>query len=122
MNTARKSNAQSSRHSHSQTDTQLQDDFDALVTRANQGDTRALGAIAIACRPDLLREAGAVMGDFAREAEDIVQDLLLELLEGRSRFTPAQGRAIHWMCGIVRAMARKRRAERLREWGVEEDP
>lgn len=62
------------------------------------------------------------MGDFAQEAEDVVQDLLLELLEGRSRFTPAHGEAIPWMCGIVRAMARKRRAERQREWGIEEDP
>lgn len=94
----------------------------SLVLRATHGDTRALGAIAIACSPALLEEARAVMGDFEADAGDVLQDFFLALLEGRSRFTPAHGRAIAWMCGIIRAMARKYRAEREVEWTGKDDP
>jgi DNA-directed RNA polymerase specialized sigma24 family protein len=62
------------------------------------------------------------MGDFAHEAEDVLQDFLLSLLERQSRFTPAQGRAIPWMCGLVRSMAGRRRAEREQEWGRIPEP
>jgi DNA-directed RNA polymerase specialized sigma24 family protein len=105
-----------------QTDAQLLADMDDLVRRASQGDSRAIGAIAIAFGKMLLEEARAVMGDFAQEAEDVLQDFFVSLLERRSRFTPAHGRAIPWMCGLVRAMARKHRAEREREWGIEDEP
>jgi hypothetical protein len=99
------------------TDEQLRDELDVLVLRAAQGDDRAIAAIAVAFGPILLAEASAVLGDFEDEAVDVMQDFLGLLLERRSRFTPAQGRAIPWMCGLVRAMARKRRCEREREWG-----
>lgn len=105
-----------------QTDAQLQDDFDDLAMRATHSDRRGLGAIAIALGPTFLEEARAVMGDFAQEAGDVLQDFFLALLEGRSRFTPAHGRAVPWMCGIVRATARKHRAECEKRWGVDDDP
>jgi DNA-directed RNA polymerase specialized sigma24 family protein len=116
MKTAINRNRQYPFDSNPQTDAQLRDDFDVLVVRASQGDQRAIGAIAIAFGPKLLGEAQAVMGDFAQEAADVLQDFFLSLLEGQSRFTPAHGRAIPWMCGIVRAMARKHCADREREW------
>jgi len=109
-------------HPLPKTDAQLQDELDVLVLRAAQGDDRAIAAIAVAFGPTLLREASAVLGDFEDEATDVLQDFLVLLLERRSRFTPAQGRAIPWMCGLVRAMARKHRSEREREWGVESEP
>ena len=121
MNTHRH-NTQSQVPSTPHTDAQRLADFDDLVRRASQGDRRAIGAIAIAFSADLLKEARAVMGDFAHEADDVLQDFFVSMLEGQSRFTPAQGRAIPWMCGIVRAMARKHRAHREREWGIEDDP
>ena len=104
------------------TDAQLQDELDVLVNRAAHGDGRAIASIAIAFGPMLLQEASAVLGDFEDEAADVLQDFLVLLLERRSRFTPSQGRAIPWMCGLVRAMARKYRAEREREWEVESEP
>lgn len=109
-------------HLQSQTDAQRLDDFDVLVMRASLGDRRALGAVAIAFGPTLLDEARAVMGDFEHEAGDVLKDFLLSLLEGRSRFTPAYGRAVSWMCGIIRAMARRRRADCELRGQIEDDP
>ncbi|MDP9000075.1 MAG: hypothetical protein M3O46_08190 [Myxococcota bacterium] len=98
-----------------QTDAQREADFDGLVTRATRGDRRALAAIAIALSPRLLEEARAVMGAHAQDAGDVLQEFFLMLLEGRTQFTPAHGRGIAWMCGIVRAMARRHRAQRARD-------
>jgi hypothetical protein len=107
----------------SQTDAQLEDDFDDLARRATHGDGRALGAIAIAMSPMFLEEARDALGEhFAREAGDVLQDFFLMLLEGRLRFMPAYGRAIEWMCGIIREMARMRRVECEVRWGIEDDP
>jgi DNA-directed RNA polymerase specialized sigma24 family protein len=117
MKTHRHDNTQSSVPSTPNTDAQRLADFDDLVRRASQGDRRAINAVAIAFSTDLLKEAQAVMGGFAQDAEDVVQDFFVMLLEARSQFTPAHGRAIPWMCGIVRAMARKHRANRRRDWG-----
>jgi DNA-directed RNA polymerase specialized sigma24 family protein len=122
MKTTNVRNRQLSSPLHPPTDAQRQEDFDDLVMRASHGDRRALGAIAIACSPALLAEARAVMGPFAHDGEDVLQDFFLALLEGRSRFTPAHGRAVAWMCGIVRAIAQRHRAEREREQGTEDDP
>jgi DNA-directed RNA polymerase specialized sigma24 family protein len=106
-----------------QTDAQHQDEFDDLVQRATRGDRRALGAIAIALSPTLLQEAREVLGeDFAQEAGDVLQDFFLMLLEGRSRFVPAHGRGLAWMCGIIRSMARRYRKAREMEWGIGDDP
>ncbi len=105
----------------SYSDPQLLDDLDALVGRAAQGDRRAIGALATAFGPRLLQEARAVMGDFGQDAEDVLQDFLLSLVEGRSQFTPSHGRAIPWMMGVVRAMARKYRADREREWAIDDE-
>jgi DNA-directed RNA polymerase specialized sigma24 family protein len=122
MKTTNVHNKQFSFTHNPQTDAQLQADFDDLAMGASHGDKRALGAIAIALSPTLLEEARAVMGDFEQEAGDVLQDFFLTLAEGRSRFTPAHERAIAWMCGIIRAMARKHRAECEKRWGIDDDP
>jgi DNA-directed RNA polymerase specialized sigma24 family protein len=102
-------------------DAQVIAEFDELVRHAGAGDRRAIGAIAIAFGPKLLHEARAVLGQrFEEEADDVLQDFLAWMLEGPSRFPPAHGRAIPWMCGVVRAMARKARGDRMREWGMDE--
>jgi DNA-directed RNA polymerase specialized sigma24 family protein len=104
------------------TDEEIIAEPDDTVRRASQGDRDAIGTIAILSGTMLLDEARAVLGDFEHEAADVVQDFLLALLERRSPFTPGKGRAIPWMCGLVRAMARKRLAERERDFGVEPGP
>lgn len=106
----------------SQTNARLLDDLDALVMRASQGDRRAIGAIAVAFGPRLWREAKAVLGPFEQEADDVLQDFLLALVDARSRFAPQRGRALPWMIGIVRAAALKCRADREREWGGDREP
>jgi DNA-directed RNA polymerase specialized sigma24 family protein len=106
-----------------QTDQRLIDDLDALVVDASHGDRRAIGAIAIAFGPRLIDEAVAVLGpDFADEAADVLQDFFLSLLEGHSRFVPQRGRALPWMFGIVRAAARKARADRAADRGSDDEP
>jgi DNA-directed RNA polymerase specialized sigma24 family protein len=103
-------------------DAQIAAEFDELVRSAVAGDRRAIGAIAIAFGPKRLHEARAVLGSrFKQEAEDVVQDFFVSLLEGQSRFAPAQGRAIPWMCGVVRAIARKARGDRCREWAIDDE-
>ena len=82
--------------------------FDDLVLRAFQGDRRAIGAIAIAFGPKLLKEAKACLEGYEHEADEVLQDFFLSLLERRSRFAPARGHAIPWMCEAVRALARER--------------
>ena len=111
-----------SRPRNPQTDAQLDADLDDLVMRATHGDSRALGAIAIALSPTLLEEARTVMGDFAQEADDVLADFFVWLVEGESRFTPGHGRARAWMCGVIRATARKHRAECEKRWGIEDGP
>lgn len=104
------------------TDAQLLAEIDDTVRRASQGDRNAIGKVAILSSSMLLDEAASVLEGFEGEAADVVQDFLLSLLEGRSPFTPSQGRAVPWMRGVVRAMARKRRAERERDWGIDSGP
>jgi DNA-directed RNA polymerase specialized sigma24 family protein len=91
-------------------------ELDDLVVRASQGDRRAIGAIAVAFGPQLLREARAALGPMEEDCDDVVQDFFLSLVEGRTRFVPERKRALEWMFGIVRAIARKHRADREDDW------
>jgi DNA-directed RNA polymerase specialized sigma24 family protein len=108
--------------SNRKTHSQPEDNLDDLVRCACEGDRRAIGAIGIAFGPALLMQARAVLGEFAQEDEDVLQDFLVSLLERESCFIPGRGRAFRWMCGIVRSIARERRAAREREWEVDNVP
>jgi DNA-directed RNA polymerase specialized sigma24 family protein len=107
-------------HTHSTptpaNDTQLRDDFDQLVRRACAGDRHAVGAIAIALGPTLLADLRAWMGPWAQDADDVLHDFFVVLLEGTSRFPPARGRGLSWIRGVLRAMARRYCADRRRDW------
>ena len=70
---------------------QHQDQFDELVVLASRGDRRAIGAIGIAFGPMLLEEARTVLGEFDEEADDVLQDFLLALVDRRLLYAPAQG-------------------------------
>jgi hypothetical protein len=103
------------------TDTRILDDFDDLVLRGCNGDARAVGAIAMAVGPRLLREAIDELGfDFADDGGDVLQDFFVAMLEGRCRFVPAHERAGPWMNRVVRAIARAHRDGRERDWGIDD--
>jgi hypothetical protein len=101
---------------------QLVIEIDDLLARALEGDRSAVGAIAVGLGPLLLEEAECVLGrDYAHEASDVRQEFYVSLLEG-VHVRPAYGRAISWMCGVVRAIARKYRAERDWDWDIDDEP
>jgi hypothetical protein len=100
-------------------DAEIQDEFDDLVRRACEGDRRAVGAIAIAIGPKLLSEARAELGEFDQDGTDVLEDFWLAMLEKRLRYSPAHGRAMPFMCGMVRAIAQQRRRELERDWDCE---
>ena len=106
--------------SHSRTDEHRQAEFCDLMQRAAEGDRRAIGAIAIAIGPTLLEEARIGLGELDQDAEKVLNDFFLCLLERRLLFTPAHGRAMPWMCGVVQGIAQQRRRERERDWAVDD--
>jgi hypothetical protein len=108
MKTIRNSPLFSSGIRRAESDTQIEDDFDDLVTLAARGNSRAVGAIAVALGPMILEEARVVLGEYADEDIEVLQDFLVFLLDARSPFRPAHGRAIPWMCRVVRAIAQTR--------------
>jgi DNA-directed RNA polymerase specialized sigma24 family protein len=103
-------------------DSTLLDDLDGIVVRASRGDRRAIAAIATSFGSTLLTAAREVLGPFEDEADDVLQDFLAGLVAGRSPFVAERGRAVPWMIGVVRAAARKARAARDEDWGIEEEP
>ena len=96
------------------------DELDELTRRATRGDRRAIGAIAAALGPHLLKEARRHMKGFEEEAEDVLQDFWVHLLEGRIPFEPAHGRALEWMCRILEIFAHVSHCARARDWGIDE--
>ena len=95
-----------------------QADFDLLVQRASRGDGKAIGAIAVAFTPSLLELAETELGPFKDEAEDVLEDFFLFLLEGRWPYVSRPGDARPWLHRMVAAIARTRRSERERDrWG-----
>ena len=103
-----------------QTNTPALPTRDDLVARALRGDPSAVEAVARTHGPMLLLEAERVLGAaFKQESEDVVQDLFVSMLEGRIDVLPVKGRAIEWIRGVVRAVARKRLSARERDWGTD---
>jgi DNA-directed RNA polymerase specialized sigma24 family protein len=97
-------------------------ELDEVLAHALRGDRRAVGAIAVAFGPLLLEEAEAALGrDYAQDAADVLQEFFLAMVEGDVRLRPVHGRALRWMCGVVRAIARKYRGDRDWEWDVDSD-
>jgi DNA-directed RNA polymerase specialized sigma24 family protein len=99
-------------------DAQIQDEFDDLVTRACDGDRHALAAIALAFSTSLLKEARAELGRFKHDADDVLQDFFIAVMEGGARFDRDEEHAHAWMNRIVREIARTHRADRERDWEV----
>jgi uncharacterized protein YuzE len=84
---------------------------DLLVLAATQGDAKALESLVAEAGPLVLREARRALGRrHAQDAEDVAQDLWLELAERRLVFPLIRGAAKAWIKRRVRHLA----AEHLR--------
>jgi DNA-directed RNA polymerase specialized sigma24 family protein len=88
------------------------EDVDALMELATGDDREALGKIARRFRSKLLREARDCLRGDRDQADDVVQDFFLSILEGDRVFVRGKTPATAWMRAIVRAMARDRRGNR----------
>jgi len=98
----------------------LLEELDALVKAATQGDRDAVGAILIAFGPMLLDEARAALGEaWAQQAGDVLQELSEALMGGELRFRPRRGRALPFLRGVVRSIAR--RLVKRSEWAQENE-
>ena len=98
------------------TDDEVREQFDELVGKAVGGDRRAIGAIAIALGPTLLKEARQALGKGReQEAGNAVQRLFRAMTEGTMTFSGERGTGLAWMKRIVREGARggSRSAPRL---------
>jgi DNA-directed RNA polymerase specialized sigma24 family protein len=86
---------------------ELLEEFDDLVAAATRGDRRAIGAIAIALGPLLLREARIELGTTDdKESGDVLQELFTAMVEAALTFPPATGNALAWLKRTVRLFAR----------------
>ena len=90
------------------TDEELREQFDELVEKAVGGDRRAIGAIAIALGPTLLKEARrALRKGHKHEAGDVLQRFFLAMVEGTMVFRGKRGKGLSWMKRVVRRGARR---------------
>jgi len=87
------------------------DAMEAIVQSACRGDRIAIGAVAAVFGPMLHDEARGVLGGDARQADLALDAFFASLCQGRTSFPPAPGRAVAWMKGIVRAIARRQVAK-----------
>jgi DNA-directed RNA polymerase specialized sigma24 family protein len=91
-------------------DQDLLDELDSLVDRAARGDSRAVGAIAIAFGPTLLSEAHDVLGEsWSHHAGDVLQSFFLALCDRTLTFPHVRGAALPWMRRMVRSRALEQR-------------
>jgi hypothetical protein len=106
-------NLKTSQYQVPSNDETLLDELDRLVAKAADGDSRAVGAIAIAFGPTLLEEARKALGpSYEQDDADVMQTFFLRLMEGTVRFPRIRGAAIPWMKRRMRALAREHIEER----------
>ncbi|MGH7437695.1 MAG: RNA polymerase sigma factor [Polyangiaceae bacterium] len=87
-------------------------DFRDLVARASRGDRNAVWAIYIAFDDEIREHARAALGPYAVDDEDVLQDFLVTLLEGRAPYLQEQGAPRKWIRRTVRVLAERHRARR----------
>src|SRR5262249_18087275 len=87
------------------------DSGEELIERLVPGDGDAFGQLYRRYRPDVFRFAAQVCGSPA-QAEDIVQDVFLAVLQHAPRYRAERSGVLPWLLGIARNYARRRRAER----------
>jgi hypothetical protein len=98
------------RYVRTATDRELLDQLDGLVSDAASGDLRAIGAVAIAFGPSLLREIRRELGALHTQDEvEVMQAFCVAMAEGKLMFPAIPGGALPWMKRMVRTFAQQRR-------------
>lgn len=80
---------------------------DRVARRALEGDRDAIAELARGLRAEMVEHAHAHLRRFdcAADAEDVVQDVFVALLEGKLRRAPRSESAVVWILGIVAVRA-----------------
>lgn len=107
--------------SNTVTTQQLAPSDDDLIARVRAGDRDATGLLYRKHAEPLLKVARAALGKDAGEADDVVQDVFVTLLEEATRFSPAPGKVSVWLNGIARRISMKRVRDLGRERGEAPD-
>jgi hypothetical protein len=82
-------------------------DLDDVIRRAFEGDRDALAIMFRELRPRLIREARITLGDLDHEADDVVQDLAVAILEGRVRAPRGRREGLPALLRLTGVFARK---------------
>ena len=78
---------------------------DGVARRALAGNRAAIAELARGFRAEMVEHAHAHLRRFDCDAEDVVQDVFVEMLEGKLRRAPKSESAVVWLLGIVAARA-----------------
>jgi RNA polymerase sigma-70 factor (ECF subfamily) len=85
---------------------------DDVIARIAAGDRDAFAQLYRECRPAVYRFAVHMCGSPA-QAEDIVQDVFLAVIEDAGRYRPGRSGVLPWLLGIARNHVRRWRDGRL---------
>ncbi len=100
-------------------------DLDDHVRLACEGDRDAADVVARELRPRLVHKAAAALGGrLQQDADDVVHDLLVAMLEGRIRPKRGRGEAVQTLLRMAVAYARRHAREarrRARDHGDDRD-
>jgi DNA-directed RNA polymerase specialized sigma24 family protein len=94
-------------------------DLDAIARRAFDGDRVAMDVLARELHARLVHAARIALGDLEHEADDVVQDLFVAILEGRVRAPRGPGEALAYLLRLTGVFARRhaRQVSRFRSPG-----
>ena len=79
-----------------------------LIARIGTGDREAFAALYRRRRADVYRFALFMSGS-AATADDVTQDVFVELIDHAQRFRPGRASAVPWLFGIARNHVRRQR-------------
>ena len=83
--------------------------LDGVARDALTGDRAAIETLARELRADMVEHAQAHLGRFDCDAEDVVQDVFVAMLEGKLRPAPRFQSAVVWLLHLVESKARRSR-------------
>ena len=83
--------------------------LDGVARKALAGDRGAIETLARELRADMVEHAQAHLGRFDCDAEDVVQDVFVALLEGTLRQAPRGQSAVLWLLAIIETQAHRAR-------------
>jgi len=95
--------------------------LEAAVHLACDGDTDAADQVARELRERMVAAARDNLGIFFMDAEDVVDDLFVEMLEGHVHPPRGHGRAVPMLLRLVADLARRRMLERAADWDADDD-